>query len=185
MKEKLARWFAPEEDHLPRLETLAVISFVLLLVSTPLFSFSEGLGQYIREYMGLFWHFSMFFFISKLPTPEWGRICGRFWIVLDVLSGLLYLNNFYGITGDLSLGIATQALTLCTTVRLAAHCFEGLWLISSAMTTRDRVIRVCGVLAGVLIAAYSVVSPFAPGWMLSLNVPFMLIWFIRIVQKKY
>lgn len=163
MRKKFSQWFQAEEDHLPPLKTLTVIAFGLLVLSMPLFAFSGGMGEYLREYMGLIWHFSMFFFISKLPTPEWGRTCGRFWIVLDVLSGLLYINSFYGICGDLSLGIATQSLTLCTAVRLAAHCFEGLWLISSALTTSNRTIRVCGVLAGVLIAFYSFVSPFAPG----------------------
>lgn len=185
MKDKFALWFKPEEDHLPPLKTLTVIAFSLLVVSMPLFSFSGGIGEYIREYMGLIWHFSMFFFISKLPTPEWGRTCGRFWIVLDVLSGLLYINNFYGITSDFSLGIATQTMTLCATVRLAAHCFEGLWLISSALTTKNRVIKVCGIMSGILIAGYSLVSPFAPGWMLNLNVPFMLVWFVQIVRRKY
>lgn len=185
MKEKIVSWLKPESDHLPPLKTLTVIAFSLLVVSMPLFSFSGGIGEYVREYMGLIWHFSMFFFISKLPTPEWGRTCGRFWIVLDVLSGLLYINNFYGITSDLSFGIAAQTMTLCTTVRLAAHCFEGLWLISSALTTKNKIIKICGTMAGILIAGYSLVSPFAPGWMLSLNVPFMLVWFVQIVRGKY
>lgn len=186
MKEKLAVWFKPEQDHLPPLKTLAIIGFALLICSMPLFAFTDGLGQYIREYLGLVWHLSMFFFICKLQTPSWGRTCGTFWIVLDVLSGMLYLNNFYGILGDATLGIATQTgMTLCLAVRLAAHVFEGLWLVSSAMTTENRVIRVCGVLAGVLLAGYSLVSPFAPAWALSLNTPFMLVWFLWIVRGKY
>lgn len=42
-------------------------------------------------------------------------------------------------------------MTLCTAVRLAAHCFEGLWLISSSLTTKDHIIKVCGILAGLSI----------------------------------
>lgn len=186
MKQKAAVWFKTEEDHLPPLKTLATIAFLLLILSMPLFAFSGGIGEYVREYFGIVWHFSMFFFICKLPAPTWGKTCGTFWIVLDVLSGILYINNFYGIVGDSALGIATQTgMTLCMAVRLAAHCFEGFWLISSSLTTRDNIIKMCGILAGILIAGYSVISPFAPAWVLNLNVPFMLIWFIQIVRGKY
>lgn len=182
---KIKEVFRPEADHLPPLKTLSVISFALLLVSTPLFAFTSGVGQYVREYVGLIWHLSMFFFICKLPTPEWGRKAGTYWVVLDVLSGLMYLNNLYGVMGDLSLGIATVSLSLPNITRYAAHIFEGMWLISSAMTTKDQRIKVCGICAGSLLALYSFVCPFAPGWMLMLNVPFMLVWFYLIVRGKY
>lgn len=177
--------FRAEGDHLPPLKTLSLISFVLLVISTPFFAFTSGAGQYIREYLGLIWHLSMFFFICKLPVPEWGKKAGTYWVVLDVLSGLLYLNNFYGITGDLSLGIAAVSLTLPNAARYAAHIFEGLWLISSALTTNNRMIQICGVMAGILIAAYSFICPFAPEWMLMLNVPFMFVWFFLIVRGRY
>lgn len=181
----LKKSFQLESDGLPPLKTLAVIGFSLLLVSTPFFAFTSGTGQYIREYLGLVWHLSMFFFIHKLSTPEWGRKAGTYWIVLDVLSGLLYLNNFYGITSDLSLGIAAVSLTLPNVVRYAAHLFEGLWLISSAIPTQNKTIKVCGLAAGSLIALYSFVCPFAPEWLLMLNVPFMLVWFYQIVRGRY
>ena len=174
-----------EEDDLPSLKVLSRIGFILLLVSTPFFAFTSGVGQYIREYLGLIWHLSMFFFINKLPTPEWGKKAGTYWIVLDVLSGMLYLNNLYGITGDVTLGIATVSLTLPNIIRYAAHIFEGLWLMSSALTTKNKVIQVCGLAAGFLIMAYSLVCPFAPEWLLFLNVPFMFVWFFMIVRGKY
>ena len=177
--------FTFEGDHLPPLKTLATVAFALLLVSAPFFAFTEGTGQYLREYLGLVWHLSMFFFICKLPCPEWGRRAGTYWIVLDVLSGLLYINNLYGICGDLNLGIAAISLTLPNAVRYAAHIFEGLWLISSAATTQNRLVKICGVAAGALLATYSFVCPFAPGWMLMLNVPFMLVWFYQIVRGRY
>lgn len=186
MKRKMQSWFTIENDTLPPLRTLAVISFVLLLSSMWLFMFNGGIGEYIREYFGLIWHFSMFFLIIKLPTPKWGKTAGTFWIVLDILSGILYINNFYWIIGDANLGIATQTgFTLCRVIRLAAHCFEGIWLISSAITTTNKVIKVCGLGAGILIWGYSMVSPFAPTWMLSLNMPFMIIWFFMIATGKY
>ena len=186
MKEKLNVSFKMEDDYLPPLKTLATISFVILLCSMPLFAFNGGIGEYVREYFGIIWHISMFFFINKLATPKWGKTAGIFWIVLDTLSGILYINNFYSILGDASLGIAVQnGLSLCLTIRLAAHCFEGIWLISSAFTTSNKVIKVCGVLAGTFIAGYSIISPFAPSWVLMLNVPFMIIWFFMIVIGKY
>lgn len=181
----MKKWFRREQDDLPPLKTLSVIAFALLVISMPFFAFTSGVGQYVREYLGLFWHLSMFFFINKLKTPEWGKKAGTYWIVLDVLSGLMYLNNLYGITGDLSLGITTVSLTLPNITRYAAHIFEGLWLISSAITTENKVIKVCGLASGCLIAAYSVICPFAPGWVLMLNVPFMLVWFFMIVRGKY
>lgn len=178
-------WLKREEDNLPSLKTLSIVSFSLLLVSSPFLLFTSGVGQYIREYLGLVWHLAMFFFISKLQVPEWGKKAGTYWIVLDVLSGLLYLNNFYSIVGDMSLGIATVSLSLPNTVRYAAHIFEGLWLISSAFGTKNKLIKICGILAGLFIASYSFVCPFAPGWMLMLNTPFMYIWFFMIVRGKY
>ena len=181
----IKKYFKLEKDDLPPLKTLTMISFLLLVISTPFFAFHSGIGQYIREYLGLIWHLSMFFFIMKLQTPEWGRKAGSYWIVLDVLSGLMYLNNFYGITGDLSLGIATVSLTLPNITRYAAHIFEGIWMISSAITTKNKVIRICGIVTGVLIAGYSIICPFAPEWMLALNSPFMYVWFIWIVRGKY
>lgn len=185
MLQNQSKWYKLEADHLPPLKTLSILAFVLLVVSTPFFAFTEGAGQYAREYLGLIWHLSMFFFICKLPTPAWGRRAGTFWIVLDVLSGLLYLTNFYGVVGNVGLGIATVSLALPNAVRYAAHIFEGLWLISSAAATRNRAIQVCGILAGVLIGAYSFVCPFAPGWLLMLNVPFMIVWLFLIVLGKY
>lgn len=181
----LKKLFHLESDGLPQLKTLSVVGFSLLLVSTPFFAFTSGTGQYIREYLGLVWHLSMFFFINKLPTPEWGRKAGTYWIVLDVLSGLLYLNNFYGITSNLSLGIAAVSLTLPNVTRYAAHIFEGLWLGSSAITTQNKTIKVCALAAGSLIALYSFLCPFAPEWLLTLNVPFMLVWFYQIVRGMY
>lgn len=174
-----------EDDYLPSMRTVSWIAFSLLIVSTPFFAFTSGMGQYLREYLGLIWHLSMFFFINKLPVPDWGKKAGTYWIILDVLSGLLYLNNFYGISGNLSLGIATVSLTLPNTVRYAAHIFEGIWMISSSLTTKNRVIQICGILTGILIAGYSLVCPFAPSWLLALNSPFMYVWFIWIVRGKY
>lgn len=176
-----------EEDHLPSLKFLAIVSFVLLLCGAALFPFDDGgIMTYIREYEGLIWHLSMFFFINKLPTPEWGRKAGTYWVLIDVLSGLLYLNNFYSIMGDASLGIATEGpYQICYIIRLCAHVFEGIWLISSACTTDNKVIKVSGICAGVLLGGYSLISPFAPAWMLSLNMPFVIVWFIMIVLGKY
>lgn len=185
MNEKIKKWFTIESDHLLPLKTLSVIALTLLIISMPLFAFTSGIGQYIREYMGLIWHLSMFFFICKLPTPEWGKRAGTYWVVLDVLSGLLYINNFYGITGDLTLGITAVSLTLPNTVRYAAHIFEGLWMISSAITTKNKVIKICGVIGGILLAGYSFVCPFNPEWMLILNTPFVLVWLFMIATGKY
>lgn len=177
--------FHMEEDHLPPLKTLSVISFSLLIISTPLFAFTDGPGQYIREYVGLYGIFSCTSLFQNFQYRSGGRRAGTYWIVLDVLSGMMYLNNLYGIMGDLTLGTATVSLSLPNITRYAAHIFEGLWLISSAMTTKDRVIQLCGICAGCLLALYSFVCPFAPAWMLTLNVPFMLVWFYRIVRGRY
>lgn len=174
-----------EKDYLPSLKKLSLISFVLLVCFSPLFIFKDGIGEYIREYTGLIWHISMFFFICKLNTPHWGKKAGICWITLDILSGMLYLCNFHGITGDLSLGISAVSLTLPKAIRYSAHIFEGIWLMSSALTTKNKVIKICGILAGFLIAFYSFVCPFAPEWVLMLNVPFMYIWFFMIVRGKY
>ena len=75
---KIKKWFTPEGDHLPPLKTLAAIGFTLRVISMPFFAFTSGAGQYAREYLGLIWHLSMFFFINKLPTPEWGKRAGTF-----------------------------------------------------------------------------------------------------------
>ncbi len=176
-----------EQDHLPSLKFLSIVSFVLLLCGAVLFPFDDGgIMTYIREYEGLVWHISMYFFICKLPTPEWGRKAGTYWVLIDVLSGLLYLNNFYGIVSDPSLGIATQGpYQMCYIIRLCAHVFEGIWLISSTRTTENKVIRVSGIMAGIFLAGYSLVSPFAPEWVLSLNMPFVIVWFIMIIRGKY
>ena len=65
MKEKLNVSFKMEDDYLPPLKTLATISFVILLCSMPLFALNGGIGEYVREYFGIIWHISMFFFINK------------------------------------------------------------------------------------------------------------------------
>ena len=170
--------FKLEEDYLPSLSLLSRISFVLLLLSLPFFAFHGGLGEYIREYLGLIWHFSMFFLIQKLPTPSWGRQAGTLWVVLDALSGLLYLLGFGAITSA-----AGMSLTLA--IRLTANLFEGLWLISSSLTTKHKMIRLTGICGGLLLAGYSWVSPFAPAFLLSLNAPFVLVWLFLIAKGKY
>ena len=105
MKNKMSK------DCLPPLKTLSIISFMLFLCGAVLFPFEDGgIMTYIREYAGLLWHISMFFFINKLPTPEWGRKAGTYWILIDVLSGLLYLNNFYGIAVSLPSSLSSELI---------------------------------------------------------------------------
>ena len=187
MNQNIKSWLAVEEDNLPSLKTLSFISFTFFLCGALLFPLDDGgTWTYIREYVGLIWHLSMFFFINKLGTPEWGKKAGTYWVLIDVLSGILYLNNFYSILGDASLGIASSGpFQICYVIRLCAHIFEGIWLISSAITTDNKVIKVCGICAGILIAGYSLVSPFSPTWLLTLNMPFMIIWMFMILIGKY
>jgi hypothetical protein len=159
------------EDYLPSLRTVATIALVLMLIPLPLFVFKDGTGAYVREYLGILWHLSMFFLIAKLPTPPWGRLAGFAWVILDVLSGMLYIRG--------------TSHELAYSIRMAAHIFLGTWLMSSALTTTSRWIRICGIVAGAWLFIYSWVSPFVPDSFLVPNMPFFIAWLVLIAFGKF
>ena len=163
--------FGASEDYLPQYRSLGVVALCIMLVSLPLFAFKDGTGAYIREYWGIFWHLSMFLFISKLPTPQWGRAAGYSWVTLDVLTGMLYIS---GVPGDET-----------NHFRMAAHLFLGMWLMSSVFTSTSRWVKITGFVAGAWLFGYSWVSPFVSEVFLLPNSPFFIAFMILIALGKY
>ena len=100
----------------------------------PIISFAVAPGVTWIEYPGLFFHLSVFFLVSILSAPEWGKAAGYGWILLDVLTGVLMINHVSPEIGD--------------NVRLAGHIFAGIWIVSSSFVSSKWIKRI-GIPTGV------------------------------------
>lgn len=115
------------------------------------------------EYLGVFFHLSVLFLVSRLDAAPWARAAGYGWVALDVLAGILMINDI--------------PYETAWAVRLGGHVLAGVWIVASSLVSRSWLVRVVGVVAGVWLAGYSFVGTTVPEEFLSPAGIVTAVWF--------
>lgn len=128
--------------HYASLRLLALLPLVLFLPAVIAFFTDPDVAW--GEYLGVFFHLSILFLVSRLEAAPWAKAAGYGWVVLDVLAGILMIN-------------AVEYDTAWA-VRLGGHVLAGVWIMASSVVSHSWPIRVVGVVTGVWLAGYSFVG---------------------------
>jgi hypothetical protein len=115
------------------------------------------------EYLGVFFHLSILLLVSRLDAAPWAKAAGYGWVVLDVLAGILMIN-------DISYETAWA-------VRLGGHVLAGVWIVASSLVSRSWLVRIAGLVSGVWLAGYSFVGTTVPEEFLSPAGIVTAVWF--------
>ncbi len=138
---------------------LPIVLFVPTMVAFVLFP-----GTKISNVLGLFFHLAALFVVARMPAPEWAKASGYGWLVLDVLCAAMIIN-------DVPHAIAWP-------VRLGAHIFAGVWLITVSLLCLPKSIRIVGVVTGgVWLAAFTFFATMLPVTLLGPPGVLTCIWF--------
>ena len=141
--------------------TLAILPLVLFL--PVVVSFAVAPEALWPEYIGVLFHLSVLFLVSRMDAPPWGRAAGFGWITVDVLAGVLAINE---VPSDLVLA-----------VRLGGHVLAGVWIITVSLLARALPVRVVGTITGLWLSAYSFVGNVFPTTVLAPASLLTLVWF--------
>ncbi|GHJ47675.1 hypothetical protein Cs7R123_50170 [Catellatospora sp. TT07R-123] len=148
--------------------TLALLPIVLFLPSVVSFAIAEP-GVVWPEYSGVFFHLAILFLINRMDAPAWAKAAGYSWIALDVLTGIMSINEVpYEITWP---------------VRLGGHVFAGLWILMSSLSARDRAVRIVGAITGVWLGSFSFVANIAPEQLLYPASILIIAWFTLLATR--
>ncbi|MEV4805319.1 hypothetical protein AB0K18_35430 [Nonomuraea sp. NPDC049421] len=128
--------------HYASLRLLALLPLVLFLPAVIAFFTDPDVAW--GEYLGVFFHLSILFLVSRLEAAAWAKAAGYGWVVLDVLTGILMIN---GVDHDTAWA-----------VRLGGHVLAGVWIVASSLVSHSWPVRVVGVVTGVWLAGYSFVG---------------------------
>ncbi len=115
------------------------------------------------EYLGVFFHLSILFLVSRLDAAPWAKAAGYGWVTLDVLTGILVIN---GVEHDTA-----------GAIRLGAHVLAGVWIVASSLVSHSWPVRVVGVLTGVWLGGYSFVGTVLAEEFLRPAGILILVWF--------
>lgn len=128
-------------------------------------SFAVSPGAIWAEYIGIFFHLTMFLLVAKLDAPEWAKAAGYGWLVLDVMTGVCMIN-----------GVPNE---LADYFRLGGHVFGGVWIVG-ASCQGSIAVRIVGSLAGTWLGGYSLVSAMLPTTFLAPASLLVTIWLLLI-----
>ncbi|MEY9214797.1 hypothetical protein NI17_018035 [Thermobifida halotolerans] len=115
------------------------------------------------EYLGVFFHLSILFLVSRLDAASWAKAAGYGWVTLDVLAGILMINDI--------------PYDTAWAVRLGGHVLAGVWIVSSSLVSKVWPVRIVGVITGLWLASYSFVGDVLPESFLSPAGICILVWF--------
>lgn len=149
----------------PSFRTLALLPIVLFIPSLVSFVVSEP-GEVWVEYPGVLFHLAILPLIARMDAPQWARAAGYSWIAIDVLSGVMTMN-------DVEYDIAWP-------VRLGGHVLAGVWIATASYLAAHPVVRVVGVLTGVWLGGYSFVAEIAPEQVIYPAGLLIVVWFAAL-----
>lgn len=118
------------------------------------------------EYLGVFFHLSILFLVSRLEAAPWAKAAGYGWVTLDVLAGILMINDV--------------PYDTAWAVRLGGHVLAGVWIVSSSLVSRAWPVTVVGTITGLWLASYSFVGDVLPESFLSPAGICIVIWFALV-----
>ncbi|MFB7085727.1 hypothetical protein [Streptomyces sp. NPDC056296] len=153
----------------PRFRTLAIAPIILFTPSLVSFVIAEP-GVKWPEYTGVFFHLAILLLISRMSAPDWAKAAGYGWIALDVLTGIMTINDVpYEITWP---------------VRLGGHVLAGVWIVMSSAHARQRSLRIIGGLTGLWLGAYSFIANVAPEPVLYPASMLIIVWFTLLALHE-
>ena len=142
--------------------SIRTVSLIALLLWAPVVaSFRFAPGARWAEYVGIFFHLAVFLLVFKLPAPEWARVAGYSWLLLDVAAGTLRINQVQP--------------AIAQHVRLGGHIFAGIWIVMASLQG-SLAAKLAGLPAGAILFAYTFASPFLPTVCLSPAAILVLVW---------
>lgn len=147
--------------HYASLRFLALLPLVLFLPAVIAFFVNPQVAW--GEHLGVLFHLSILFLVSRLDAAPWAKAAGYGWVALDVLAGILMIN---GIEYDTAWA-----------VRLGGHVLAGVWIVSSSLVSKAWLVSVVGVITGLWLAGYSFVGDVLPESFLRPAGILILIWF--------
>lgn len=143
------------------------VALVPLVLFTPIvIAFFTDPDAAWGEYLGVFFHLSIVFLVARLDAAPWARAAGYGWVALDVLAGILAINE---IPADLAWA-----------VRLGGHVLAGTWIVAASLVNRSRVVTTLGVVTGTWLGAYSLVATSVPEEALRPAGIGIVLWFAAI-----
>lgn len=128
--------------HYASLRLVALLPLLLFLPAVIAFFADPDVAW--GEYLGVLFHLSILFLVSRLEAAPWAKAAGYGWVALDVLAGILMIN-------------AVEYDTAWA-VRLGGHVLAGVWIVASSLVSRSWPVRVVGVITGIWLAGYSFVG---------------------------
>ncbi|MFI7121734.1 hypothetical protein [Amycolatopsis sp. NPDC049868] len=108
----------------------------------------------------------LFFLVSRLEAAPWAKAAGYGWVALDVLAGILMINDVPHDTA--------------WAVRLGGHVLAGVWIVSSSLVSRAWPVMVVGTITGLWLASYSFVGDVLPESFLAPAGICILFWFALV-----
>ncbi|CAM3843022.1 hypothetical protein KIPE111705_27590 [Kibdelosporangium persicum] len=147
--------------HYASLRSVALLPLVLFFPAVIAFFVDPDVAW--GEYLGVFFHLSILFLVSRLEAAPWAKAAGYGWVTLDVLAGILMINDV--------------AYDTAWAVRLGGHVLAGVWIVSSSLVSSARLVSVVGVITGLWLAGYSFVGEVLPETFLRPAGILILVWF--------
>lgn len=150
----------------PYLSLRAVALVPLILFTPAVITFFVSPDVLWGEYLGVFFHLSILFLVARLDAASWAKAAGYGWVALDVLAGILMIN-------DIPYDVAWA-------VRLGGHVLAGTWIVAASLVNRSRIVAVLGIVTGLWLAGYSFVGTVLPEEALRPAGICILAWFAAI-----
>lgn len=147
--------------HYLSLPAVALLPLALFLPAVIAFFVNPEVAW--GEYLGVFFHLSILFLVSRLKAAPWAKAAGYGWVTLDVLAGILMINDVPHDTA--------------WAVRLGGHVLAGVWIVASSLVCEAWPVRVVGVITGGWLGSYSLVADAVPEPFLRPAGICILVWF--------
>lgn len=147
--------------HYLSLPVVALLPLVLFFPAVIAFFVNPEVAW--GEYLGVFFHLSILFLVSRLDAAPWAKAAGYGWVTLDVLTGILMINDV--------------PYETAWAVRLGGHVLAGVWIVSSSLVSKAWPVRVVGVVTGLWLAGYSFAGDVLPESALRPAGICILVWF--------
>ncbi len=141
---------------------------IVLFIPTLILGIADP-GSTIGSSLGILFHLSMLFIVSRMPAPTWATAAGFGWLTLDVLSGAMSIN--------------AVPHEIAWPVRLGGHILGGVWLVTTSLLSRWPIIRFVGVLTGLWLAIYTFFGTVLPSSFLIPPGILLIVWLGLLAWK--
>lgn len=121
------------------------------------------------DYVGILLHLAMFMLVAKLEAPDWAKAAGYGYVLLDVTTGVLTINDV--------------PYSTALFIRLAGHIFCGIWMVTASLQGSWPT-RVVGIITGTWLAGYTIVAAFVPITALGPASILTVIWMAMLVWNN-